>query len=117
MQPYSSLISTTSESFDQRRQGMLERVRELRALEQRAADQSARAKPIFDKRGALLPRERVARFLVARRRLEKRDRPLRIQHQLLARMLGMRAETLSRALGKLRLRRLLLRLQNKVSTR
>lgn len=46
--------------------------------------------------------ERVARFLVARRRLEKRDRPLRIQHQLLARMLGMRAETLSRALGKLR---------------
>ena len=63
MQPYSSLISTTSESFDQRRQGMLERVRELRALEQRAADQSARAKPIFDKRGALLPRERVARLL------------------------------------------------------
>ena len=46
--------------------------------------------------------ERVARFLVARRRLEKRDRPLRVQHQLLARMLGMRAETLSRALGKLR---------------
>jgi CRP-like cAMP-binding protein len=46
--------------------------------------------------------ERVARFLVARRRMEKRERPLRIQHQLLARMLGMRAETLSRALGKLR---------------
>jgi len=46
--------------------------------------------------------ERVARFLVARRRMEKRDRALRVQHQLLARMLGMRAETLSRALGKLR---------------
>jgi CRP/FNR family cyclic AMP-dependent transcriptional regulator len=45
--------------------------------------------------------ERVARFLVARRRMEKRDRPLRVQHQLLARMLGMRAETLSRCLRQL----------------
>jgi CRP-like cAMP-binding protein len=43
---------------------------------------------------------RVARFLAERRALD--DRPLAVEHRLLARMLGMRAETLSRALGRLR---------------
>lgn len=45
---------------------------------------------------------RLARFLVERRRVEGQDRPLRIRQRVLARMLGMRAETLSRAVAKLR---------------
>jgi len=45
---------------------------------------------------------RIARFLIERHRLEGNDRPLAVQQQILARMLGMRAETLSRALRKLR---------------
>jgi geranyl-CoA carboxylase beta subunit len=47
----------------QRREAMLARLGELRALEQRAADKSAQAQPVFDKRGQLLPRERVALLL------------------------------------------------------
>jgi geranyl-CoA carboxylase beta subunit len=42
---------------------MLARLRALRALEQRATDKSAEARPLFDKRGQLLPRERVALLL------------------------------------------------------
>ncbi|MCW5652959.1 carboxyl transferase domain-containing protein [Hydrogenophaga sp.] len=42
---------------------MLARVAELRALEDRAAQASAKSKPVFDKRGQLLPRERVALLL------------------------------------------------------
>ncbi len=38
-------------------------IAQLRALEARAAAKSAEAKPLFDKRGQLLPRERVARLL------------------------------------------------------
>ena len=47
----------------QRREAMLARVRALRALEQRATDRSAEARPVFDKRGQLLPRERVGLLL------------------------------------------------------
>jgi geranyl-CoA carboxylase beta subunit len=47
----------------QRREAMLARVARLRALEQRAADRSAEARPVFDKRGQLLPRERVGLLL------------------------------------------------------
>ncbi len=46
-----------------RRDAMLARIAQLRALEQRAADKSAEARPVFDKRGQLLPRERVALLL------------------------------------------------------
>ena len=42
---------------------MLARIAALRALEDRAAQASARSKPVFDKRGQLLPRERVALLL------------------------------------------------------
>ncbi|MBC5768502.1 acyl-CoA carboxylase subunit beta [Ramlibacter albus] len=42
---------------------MLARIAQLRALEERAAAKSAEAKPVFDKRGQLLPRERVALLL------------------------------------------------------
>jgi geranyl-CoA carboxylase beta subunit len=47
----------------QRRDAMLQRIGQLRALEQRAAEKSADARPIFDKRGQLLPRERVGLLL------------------------------------------------------
>ncbi len=51
--------------FVARRKDMLERIGELRALEQRARDASARAAPLFERRGQLLPRERLARLLDA----------------------------------------------------
>ena len=47
----------------QRRDAMLQRIGQLRALEQRAADKSAEARPVFEKRGQLLPRERVGLLL------------------------------------------------------
>jgi geranyl-CoA carboxylase beta subunit len=47
----------------QRREAMLARIQALRALEQRSADKSAEARPVFDKRGQLLPRERVGLLL------------------------------------------------------
>ena len=49
----------------QRRDAMLDRIAQLRALEERAATASARSKPVFDKRGQLLPRERVGLLLDA----------------------------------------------------
>lgn len=51
------------EAARQRREAMLARVHHLRALEQRSADTSAEARPVFDKRGQLLPRERVGLLL------------------------------------------------------
>ena len=47
----------------QRREAMLARIEQLRGLQERAAAASARSKPVFDKRGQLLPRERVALLL------------------------------------------------------
>jgi len=47
----------------QRREAMLARIVELRALEQRAADRSAEARAVFEQRGQLLPRERVGLLL------------------------------------------------------
>jgi geranyl-CoA carboxylase beta subunit len=47
----------------QRRDAMLARIAALRALEDRAAQASAKSRPVFDKRGQLLPRERVALLL------------------------------------------------------
>jgi geranyl-CoA carboxylase beta subunit len=44
-------------------QAMLEAVAQLRSLEARSSSASALAKPVFDKRGQLLPRERVALLL------------------------------------------------------
>ncbi|MRD49468.1 acyl-CoA carboxylase subunit beta [Caenimonas koreensis DSM 17982] len=49
----------------QRREAMLARIAQMRALEERAAQASAKSKPVFDKRGQLLPRERVALLLDA----------------------------------------------------
>ncbi|HEY3047037.1 MAG TPA: carboxyl transferase domain-containing protein [Polaromonas sp.] len=47
----------------QRRAAMLARLAALRALEDRAAAASAKSRPVFEKRGQLLPRERVALLL------------------------------------------------------
>lgn len=58
-----SPLSPSGESFRLHREGMLELLRRLRALEQRTRDKSAAAKPRFEKRGQLLPRERVALVL------------------------------------------------------
>ena len=46
---------------------MLARIAAWRALEQRSADASARALPVFERRGQLLPRQRVALLLDAGR--------------------------------------------------
>ncbi len=58
-----SRIDPGGEDFAKRRADMLALIEQLRALESRTAAASARAKPLFDRRGQLLPRERVARLL------------------------------------------------------
>jgi len=63
MTPFASRIHPASEAFQSQRAGMLELIDRLRGLEQRAADTSARAAASFARRGALLPRERIARLL------------------------------------------------------
>ena len=60
-----SKLDTNSEAFQGNRQRMLELVAKLRELEKRTREKSAEAKPLFDKRGQLLPRERIARLLDA----------------------------------------------------
>lgn len=63
MTPIESRIDTAQAAYAEQRQGMLALIERLRQLEQRTRDASAKAKAAFDKRGALLPRERVARLL------------------------------------------------------
>jgi hypothetical protein len=58
-----SKLDVSGASFQRNRARMLELVAQLRSLEARASDASAKAKPLFDKRGQLLPRERIARLL------------------------------------------------------
>jgi len=48
-----------------RRVAMLSRIELLRALEARATQASAKSKPVFEKRGQLLPRDRIALLLDA----------------------------------------------------
>lgn len=62
---FQSTWNPQGEVAQARRAAMLARMAQLRALEQRAADASAQSKPVFDKRGQLLPRERVALLLDA----------------------------------------------------
>ncbi|MDR3452820.1 MAG: carboxyl transferase domain-containing protein [Rhodoferax sp.] len=63
MSAFESRWNPQSPVAQQRRAAMLERLDALRALEDRAAHASAKSKPVFDKRGQLLPRERVALLL------------------------------------------------------
>ncbi|MBM3567351.1 MAG: acyl-CoA carboxylase subunit beta [Alphaproteobacteria bacterium] len=63
MPPIVSRISPDSESYRANRAAMLEALGEVRALEAKVRAHSERARPKFEKRGQLLPRERVARAL------------------------------------------------------
>ena len=58
-----SKIDVAGEQFRRNRAQMLAWIERLRQLEARTRDASAEAKPLFDKRGQLLPRERIARLL------------------------------------------------------
>lgn len=60
---FQSAFNPHSEQSAQRREAMLARIAQLRALEDRAAQASARSKPVFEKRGQLLPRERLGLLL------------------------------------------------------
>jgi geranyl-CoA carboxylase beta subunit len=60
---FQSQWNSTSPQALASRDAMLARIAQLRALEQRSADTSALSKPVFDKRGQLLPRQRVALLL------------------------------------------------------
>jgi geranyl-CoA carboxylase beta subunit len=63
MPAYQSSWNAQGATAQQRREAMLARIAQLRSLEERAAATSAKSKPVFDKRGQLLPRERVALLL------------------------------------------------------
>jgi geranyl-CoA carboxylase beta subunit len=56
-------LDTTSEAFVANRAHTLALIERWRALEERTRAASAKAAPLFEKRGQLLPRERVARLL------------------------------------------------------
>ena len=60
---FESTWNTHSPLALQRREAGLARLAQWQALQARAAEASARSKPVFDKRGQLLPRERVALLL------------------------------------------------------
>lgn len=63
MPVFESEIDPRSESFARNRAEHLALIEEFRALEDKIVATSARAKPKFDKRGQLLPRERLAMVL------------------------------------------------------
>ncbi|WP_372526519.1 acyl-CoA carboxylase subunit beta [Piscinibacter sp.] len=63
MSAFASAWNPQSATALARRAAMLARIDALRELEQRASDVSAKSKPVFDKRGQLLPRDRVALLL------------------------------------------------------
>ncbi len=58
-----SLLSPSNESFAANRDGMLALVDRVRGYEQRAASKSAASRERFEKRGQILPRERVSLLL------------------------------------------------------
>jgi len=60
---FQTRFNPASPQAQARREAMLARLTELRALEARAAAASAQSRPLFDKRGQLLPRERLGLLL------------------------------------------------------
>jgi geranyl-CoA carboxylase beta subunit len=58
-----SNLETRSDAFASRREEMLARVKELRAIEQKSRDTEQQARKKFQERGQLLPRERLALLL------------------------------------------------------
>lgn len=63
MAVYKSKITTSSDAFQQNRVDMLTLVDQLNTLNTRCATLSAKRKSRFEKRGQILPRERLARLL------------------------------------------------------
>jgi len=62
---FQSNWNSASSQAQTRREAMLARIAQWHALEERAAAVSARSLPVFEKRGQLLPRQRVALLLDA----------------------------------------------------
>lgn len=60
-----SRLDSASQTFQHNRAHMLALIENLRMLEARVRNKSAEAKPLFDRRGQLLPRERIARLIDA----------------------------------------------------
>lgn len=60
MLKFESALDLSSDAVQAQRQSMISLHQQCRAIEQRALDASAAAKDAFEKRSALLPRERVA---------------------------------------------------------
>ena len=58
-----SALDTAGEAFRRNAEAMAEKLARIQALEQAVRDNSARRKDVFEKRGQLLPRERVERLL------------------------------------------------------
>ena len=65
MNTFESRWNSDSSAAQQRRAAMLARLGALRALEERATQASAQSLPVFERRGQLLPRQRVALLLDA----------------------------------------------------
>ncbi|MBE7940686.1 MULTISPECIES: carboxyl transferase domain-containing protein [Ramlibacter] len=63
MSAWASKWNPSAPLAQQRSEAALARIAQWRALEQRAAAASARSRPVFDQRGQLLPRDRVALLL------------------------------------------------------
>lgn len=63
MAVWRSQIETGSETFRQNRADMLALVEGFRALEQRVRDTSNARRPVFEKRGQITPRDRIAHLL------------------------------------------------------
>jgi geranyl-CoA carboxylase beta subunit len=63
MPVFQSEINVKSESFANNRAGHLKLIEEFRALERKIVDTSGRARAKFEKRGQLLPRDRLALIL------------------------------------------------------
>ena len=60
-----STLDTQSEEYQQNRDALLAAIEEFRAIEQKVVDTAESKRPKFDKRGQLLPIERVSRLLDA----------------------------------------------------
>ena len=63
MAVFKSRLDSQSAAFQSNREDMLALVGELRRIESRAATLSEKRRPVFEKRGQLTPRERLARLL------------------------------------------------------
>ena len=60
---FHSTVNTASQEFQRNREDMLESINTLREILDRAATLSDKALPKFQRRGQLLPRERLSRVL------------------------------------------------------